>query len=631
VNIYLKALTLIKMDLSRNPQRIKKMSSRDGAWETDLTISAPGKVLLAGGYLVLERENVGLVVAVDQRFYTRIQWREAENTVDSVVLITVQSPQFNAKWIFSWNRATGALSQQSEDEGPDQPSRNVFVETTLQFCCLILLSCLPMPTIGTSNTASSVSSRIDISILADNAFYSVIPHLPESLWETSNSNSETSHILQAVRNLPKFLPLVPSSKVQPLLEKKYSTKICKTGLGSSAALVSSLAVAFLIAAQRVVEKRQKSPHHDSPFQFPLLDQKYIVAQIIHAAAQGKVGSGFDIAAAFRGSHVFHHPSLVEPRSAQMQSILATFEDWKSVQNSSDAVSMAHQLNQQLNEILASVAVPSMPPSGSTSCTAADGMLPSAAAVPIGKKISLLQVILADVSGGSDSPGMSRKIMAWKTQQQSESRIPHWDDLRELNERIILLWKRIDEHKATIEDRIKLASSSATQWIEWANSNPCSSTARRMPCDGSPKTSQKELRKDHSPSFLVLVSLVVDLVHAFREYRMHFKAMGEAANVPTEPDPQSSLADATEQLPGVVAALVPGAGGHDALVCVYVRGAFIETAGLQVSEEVDLENDAVRNGIANHWASWTASRVCPLDVHGVPYGEGIRFESGEDQA
>jgi phosphomevalonate kinase len=621
VNTYLKALTLIKMDLFRI-----KMSSRDGAWEIDLTISAPGKVLLAGGYLVLESDNVGLVVAVDQRFYTRIQWREGEDSIDPVVPITVQSPQFNAKWIFSWNRATGALSQQSEDECHDQPSRNVFVETTLQFCCLILLPCLPMPTIGSSNTASSVSSRIDISILADNAFYSVIPHLPESLWETSSSNSETSHILQAVRNLPKFLPLVPSGKmqpkVQPLLEKKYSTKICKTGLGSSAALVSSLTAAFLTAAQRVVQKNRESR---SPFQFSLLDQKYIVAQIIHAAAQGKVGSGFDIAAAFRGSHVFHHPSLPEPRSAQMQSILATFEDWKSVQNSSDAVSMAHQLNQQLNEILASVAAPSR----STSCTAADGVLPSPAAVPIGKKNSLLQVILADVSGGSDSPGMSRKIMAWKTQQQSASRIPHWDDLRELNERIILLWKRIDEHNATIEDRIKLASSSATQWIEWASSNPGS----RMPHDGSPKSNQKELRKDHYPSFLVLVSLVVDLVHAFREYRMHFKAMGEAANVPTEPDAQSALADSTEQLPGVVAALVPGAGGHDALVCIYVRGAFIEseTAGLQVSEEVDLENDAVRNGIANHWASWTASRVCPLDVHGVPYGDGIRFESGEDQA
>ena len=37
------------------------------------TVSAPGKALIAGGYLVLERENVGYTVAVSSRFYSTVK------------------------------------------------------------------------------------------------------------------------------------------------------------------------------------------------------------------------------------------------------------------------------------------------------------------------------------------------------------------------------------------------------------------------------------------------------------------------------------------------------------------------------------------------------------------------------
>lgn len=41
--------------------------------------SAPGKVLITGGYLILERPNRGLVLTLDARFYTTIQPIETEN------------------------------------------------------------------------------------------------------------------------------------------------------------------------------------------------------------------------------------------------------------------------------------------------------------------------------------------------------------------------------------------------------------------------------------------------------------------------------------------------------------------------------------------------------------------------
>lgn len=83
---------------------------RQNAMSRSTTVSCPGKVLIAGGYLVLEPENGGLVVATASRFYTVV--RDAEEPVASPsstlpssskdIRIKVNSPQFvEATWIYS--------------------------------------------------------------------------------------------------------------------------------------------------------------------------------------------------------------------------------------------------------------------------------------------------------------------------------------------------------------------------------------------------------------------------------------------------------------------------------------------------------------------------------------------------
>lgn len=61
-------------------------------------ISAPGKVLLAGGYLVLDRAHTGLVFGLTARIYVHI--RAGSHLADQDrCLINVKSPQFtNAEW-----------------------------------------------------------------------------------------------------------------------------------------------------------------------------------------------------------------------------------------------------------------------------------------------------------------------------------------------------------------------------------------------------------------------------------------------------------------------------------------------------------------------------------------------------
>ena len=74
-----------------------------------VAVSAPGKVLLAGGYLVLDRAYTGLVFGLNARIHVIVA---PIDTHAGVVLneIVVNSPQFDdAVWEYGY--------RQSENEG----------------------------------------------------------------------------------------------------------------------------------------------------------------------------------------------------------------------------------------------------------------------------------------------------------------------------------------------------------------------------------------------------------------------------------------------------------------------------------------------------------------------------------
>lgn len=69
---------------------------------TSTAVSAPGKVLLAGGYLVLDREFTGLVFGLDARIHVYIQPLDTPAGVDLQEII-VRSPQFlGAIWEYGY-------------------------------------------------------------------------------------------------------------------------------------------------------------------------------------------------------------------------------------------------------------------------------------------------------------------------------------------------------------------------------------------------------------------------------------------------------------------------------------------------------------------------------------------------
>lgn len=70
-------------------------------------VSAPGKVLLAGGYLVLDRQYTGLVFGLSARINVIAQEIRTSQGVQLSEII-VESPQFlEAQWRYGYHLAHG--------------------------------------------------------------------------------------------------------------------------------------------------------------------------------------------------------------------------------------------------------------------------------------------------------------------------------------------------------------------------------------------------------------------------------------------------------------------------------------------------------------------------------------------
>jgi phosphomevalonate kinase len=94
------------------------------------------------------------------------------------------------------------------------------------------------------------------------------------------------------------------------------SEVHKTGLGSSAALITSLVTCLLIRFA-VISKSDLDPEPKQKKDKEILDGLTLahnLAQYVHCFAQGKVGSGFDVSSAVYGSHIYKRfkPDVLTP-------------------------------------------------------------------------------------------------------------------------------------------------------------------------------------------------------------------------------------------------------------------------------------------------------------------------------
>ncbi|KAL3773113.1 hypothetical protein ACHAWO_008708 [Cyclotella atomus] len=218
-----------------------------------VTVSSPGKALIAGGYLVLESPNPGVVIAAKGcKFYSTVAFRPtfggasvANNGGGSFIPVDVYSPQFDQVFTYklSYSQNNSDITLGVRNDGPSESPGNKFIERTL------------LLTIGYIRTA-----------LGDKF---------TDLLEIPRPNTSLAIKLRADN------------------DSSGGTEVNKTGLGSSAALVTSLVGAMLefFEVTTLAETEGLTISHN-------------LAQICHCYSQGKVGSGFDVSSAVYGSHVY---------------------------------------------------------------------------------------------------------------------------------------------------------------------------------------------------------------------------------------------------------------------------------------------------------------------------------------
>jgi len=306
-----------------------------------VAVSAPGKVLFAGGFLVLDRKHTGLVFGLNARIHAHIEpWNEPPKTLKGTSIL-VQSPQFvDAKWLYSISEPHGEKVAvnvtQSRDQAGFTTSSNKFVETTLRYALTYI-----------SDRSGDIATNVKITILADDDYYS--------------QSTEASE---------------PSSSCFTSFGVKLRDAH-KTGLGSSAALVSSLVsalLAFYLKAGSDAQLPHKVIHN--------------LAQAAHCASQGKVGSGFDVAAAVYGSCLYRRfsPSILEavgePSSSGFPERLHLCVDDLDPERKWD-VEVASQ----------------------------------AVRIPNG-----LILVMCDVDCGSETPGMVRNVLQWRKDKTEEANV-----------------------------------------------------------------------------------------------------------------------------------------------------------------------------------------------------------------
>jgi phosphomevalonate kinase len=573
--------------------------------ETGVVVSAPGKVLLCGGYLILQaddgrrsdgdestRHHAGIVLAVNKRFYCHGQLRvtsdadivpaaAGEEVEGTGVFIRVESPQYGELYEYCWQPS----KPRNLAASPGSPHRNAFVEHTLRICCdnytshlrdLLLVS--KETETGGAESSPRAAAR---SLARSGATIRLVIQGDDEFWSHPRRDNR-------VNTASSGAPVGGETAAQPAAvdvkrvrqfrkaPRGSDGSVMKTGLGSSACLVTSLVAAmdYLLcpdADPDVTVNSDTATIHDCAYE--AVDDEFrrprrlrriaSLAQLCHCVAQGKIGSGFDVSAACWGSHLYRR--FDDARSA----------DWFS---SGEAASTAvvNEALPQLSPVQAAVQ--------DLSWTEHCVVSPIPSAPLLNHRPGALEVILADTAGGgSSSPGMSRMVLRHVGSDA-------WNELADVNRSILELWNRAASLDLTDLERESLARCTAKEWIDLG----------RTPPSESNESGVGEAVRDAARR-------LGELSLQFQRWRNAFKALGARAGADLEPDAQSSLADSTEQLAGVVTAVVPGAGGHDALACLYVNC------------------ETTRQRIVEHWSS---RGVPALDVRMVPFGDGVRLEDDE---
>ncbi|SCU79604.1 LAFA_0B04280g1_1 [Lachancea sp. 'fantastica'] len=290
--------------------------------QSSRAFSAPGKALLVGGHLVLDPQYGSYVVALSSRMHCVVSKQPSNNADEFSVVI--KSAQFdNDEWNFRVSR--DSCYKVVEKDGKMNPFAKQAVEVLVNYC-------QPDP---------RTTEDLVLEVYSDPAYHS----------------AGTSTLKKNEHKQFRF-------------HDSTITKVPKTGLGSSAGLVTVLITSLLSVFQQDLDVKSSE------------DQQIIhnLSQVAHCQAQGKVGSGFDVAAAVFGSIKYQRfdSKLIEDLPTEQPS------EYSSAIRNLIRVTDWHFIHENVT----------LPPG--------------------------IRIVMGDVRSGSETTKLVAKVKAWYQQNQPRS-------------------------------------------------------------------------------------------------------------------------------------------------------------------------------------------------------------------
>lgn len=584
---------------------------------------------------MLQEGIPGYVISTSSRFHAVAEWVAHSDSSSSgvetdAVAVQVISPQFHDSWHYSLPFTTPLLLHPTQAKSDGSVKRNPYVENAVEVAL-----CATSARNGADALLTALRSKaaarqtLRVTVAADNEFYSQRQALTE----------------RGLRVSRESLASLPPRNACPVDAATGRAIVSKTGLGSSAALVTSLTAALLALL---------CPPGSEEIDRGLV---HTCAQVAHGLAQGKIGSGFDVCSAVYGSIAF---TRVPPTA--LGAAMDAYAAVREVTGGEGGYAAVREVTGGEGGYAAVGATllaldppppppPALPPalSPSTPATGLQHKLDTArcawaySATPFCLPPGLA-LALADVAGGSETPGMVRIILAWRDAQNSAGERDEGDRAvpgvaAVLDAAVASLFPaglpREGQGEGEDGAPVHAAYRSARGPVLWrllaaANARVAvalaalEDIARKAGAQEGVDSSSASARayyatlraaaRDEQGEGAVAPSIHAALAHiraAFATSRALLRAMGEAAGTPVEPAPQTALADATLTAGrgGVLAAGVPGAGGYDALFAVLIDVPAEGEGGGRLSP--------VRAAVEACWLGWPGGGLTPLLLRDGP--------------